>query len=846
MNFCTTIARNYLPYARVLAESLREFHSEVSVTTLLLDDPEKSVRSESEPFEVLHVEDLGVPSLGEMIPRYGPVDFSAMVRPWLLKRMLETDSDHVVYLDPDIQVFAPLADVAEAAKKHGIALVPRVLEPMPRDGERPTEQEVSAAGAYDIGFVALGAGEVSSRFLDWWSKGILEVCSREEVQPLASSGERWHREAQPSALFADRRWVDLIPNMFPNTKVLRTPGLDAAYWNLHARKLEKDVDKIVTNGEILKALHFSGFTPEYPHWLSMHATRVKLSENPVLAELCSSYAQRLAERRYGESSDPPYRYDTLPNGIPHDEVLRRLYGEAIDSGEDFGDIFEPEGADKFLRWLNSPAENGGRHGITRFMYRGMYIERSDVRERFGNLDGAGGKGFVRWVMNHGRDRHDIPEQLVPDDPYGFSKASEPRTKRKIDGVNVVGYLTGEMGLGEVARQNIAALQAVEIPVATKTFNHFGNRNQHEFEDLVSPEGYSTNLICLQPAELQKFRREVGEEFFEGRRTIGVWGWELDVFPEEWFDALDLVDEVWVWTSYVAETFSRQSSKPVITIPPPVVAPDFEGAKAGLGIPEGFTFLFVFDFHSVMQRKNPTGLVEAFKRAFAPGEGPQLVLKSINGDVRPRFLEQLKVAALGRDDIFVVDEYVSAKEKTALMAGCDCYVSLHRSEGFGLTPAEAMSLGKPAIATGFSGTTDFMTDENSYLVDYTMVEVGEGSPPYPPHGTWAEPDLDHAAALMRHVWKNPEEAKAKGERARRDIEEKLSPKAIGKLMKERLERRKAAPPARAANHAKSEAGNLAGSGVPAVEVSSRVRRVGGVARQLAMRGVGRLKRIKPLR
>jgi glycosyltransferase involved in cell wall biosynthesis len=210
-----------------------------------------------------------------------------------------------------------------------------------------------------------------------------------------------------------------------------------------------------------------------------------------------------------------------------------------------------------------------------------------------------------------------------------------------------------------------------------------------------------------------------------------------------------------------------------------VAADSGGAKVDIGVPEGFTFLFLFDFHSVMQRKNPHGLIEAFKRAFAPGEGPQLVIKSINGDARPRFLEQLKVATLDRDDIFVVDEYLSAKEKTALMAGCDCYVSLHRSEGFGLTPAEAMSVGKPVIATGFSGTADYMNSANSYLVDYTMVEVGEGSPPYEAYGTWAAPNLDHAAALMRRVWENPQEASAKGERARRDIEE-------NKLMRARLE------------------------------------------------------------
>lgn len=854
MRVCTIVARNYLAHARVLAESFREQHPNGTCTVLLLDDPGRTVDAASEPFEVLYVENLGVPELRVLFPRYSAVELSAAVRPWFLKRLLDQGADHVVYLDPDIQLFAPLDDIGELAEEHGIVLASRVAEPIPRDGERPTEQEILAAGAYDPGFIALGNGETSGCFLDWWMEGLVGARSAEEPQSLPLFDEPWRPEPRPDPLFADQRWIDSVPNIFSQTKVLRDPGCDVAYWNLHARTLRRDGEDITVDGQTLRFFHFSGFLPDYPHWLSQHATRVKLSENPILAGLCASYTGRLKEHGYDKASRVPYGYGQLPNGLPHDDVLRRLYNQAMDAGEDFGDIFEPEGAEKFLRWINSPAEDGGNHGITRFMYEGLYMERDDVRQRFKGLSGPAGKGFIRWVMNHGRDRHEIPDRLVPDDPYGFSKTSEPRTTAEVDGVNVVGYLTGEMGLGEVARQNIAALRAGGVPVATKKFDHFGNRNEHEFEEVISPRNYSVNLICLQPPELKQFHREVGKESFEGRRSIGVWGWELDVFPEKWLDALDLVDEVWVWTSYVAETLNRISTKPVVTIPPPVVVPDLGDTTVDIGVPEGFTFLFVFDFHSVMNRKNPQGLVEAFKRAFAPGEGPQLVIKSINGDARPRFLEQLKVAALGRDDIHVVDRYVSFREKTALMAGCDCYVSLHRSEGFGFTPAEAMALGRPVIATGYSGNVDFMSNANSYLVDYTLTEVGPGSPPYPPDGRWAEPDLDHAAALMRHVWKNPDEARARGDRARRDIERTLSPEAIGKAMRARLERVVGAPPVHEPAPApprdvKKEAPKRAESGGgklqaaqqilkqgPAVEAPSRLGRAGRFARRLVLRGM----------
>ncbi|MBA2692475.1 MAG: FkbM family methyltransferase [Rubrobacter sp.] len=123
----------------------------------------------------------------------------------------------------------------------------------------------------------------------------------------------------------------------------------------------------------------------------------------------------------------------------------------------------------------------------------------------------------------------------------------------IEGVNVV----GEMGLGEVARQYVAALQEAGVPVATKTYIHFGNRNEHAFVDVDTDETYPRNLICLQPLELMDFYRDVGEEFFRNRHTVGVWGREIDAFPEDWLDALDFVDEVWAWTDYVAGTFDEQ-------------------------------------------------------------------------------------------------------------------------------------------------------------------------------------------------------------------------------------------------------------------------------------------------
>jgi hypothetical protein len=216
--------------------------------------------------------------------------------------------------------------------------------------------------------------------------------------------------------------------------------------------------------------------------------------------------------------------------------------------------------------------------------------------------------------------------------------------------------------------------------------------------------------------------------------------------------------------------------PVHCIPLPfgIAEPVGELHRKSLGIPEGFFFLFSFDFHSVFRRKNPLGVIEAFKRAFREGEGPSLVIKCINGDAHLAELEQLRYAARDRSDIIIIAGYMDSASNQALTAACGCYVSLHRSEGLGLTMAEAMRLKRPVIATAYSGNMDFMSERNSYLCRFDKVPVGPGSPPYPASALWAEPHVDHAAELMRHVYAHPEEAAARGRFAAEELAERFSP------------------------------------------------------------------------
>ena len=268
--------------------------------------------------------------------------------------------------------------------------------------------------------------------------------------------------------------------------------------------------------------------------------------------------------------------------------------------------------------------------------------------------------------------------------------------------------------------------------------------------------------------------------------MGYWAWEMEEFPDSWPRAFEIVDEIWMNSEHAATGVRGLTDKPVEVFPVPVEVPCPGGAAArsALGLPEAFLFLFIFDYGSVPERKNPLGLVRAFKQAFAPGEGPVLVIKSINEAAYLTKREQLRYEAADRPDIVFLEGYLAAGHKDALIAACDCYVSLHRAEGFGLTMAEAMALGKPTIATGYSGNLEFMTRENSYLVGWSEATVPADCRPYRAGTKWAEPDLDEAAALLRRVYENPGEARRVGEVGRADLERLHGPAARARLL-ERL-------------------------------------------------------------
>jgi glycosyltransferase involved in cell wall biosynthesis len=362
--------------------------------------------------------------------------------------------------------------------------------------------------------------------------------------------------------------------------------------------------------------------------------------------------------------------------------------------------------------------------------------------------------------------------------------------RGLDGVNVIGYLRTENGVGSAARGYVRALRALRVPITLLDVSDLsGNRAEDEtFTCFDDRHPYKINLVCGDIDLHFAMIARLGEEAYKRCYNIGVWAWELPRFPEKWYDRFVYYDEIWAGTSFIANTLSPISPIPVIRIPP-VLTPEALGSReAGrrrLDVsPEEFVYLFIFDFHSGYERKNPLALLDAFRKAFTPSDPVRLVIKCVNPDFNREHFAAIQERAKGYP-VSIHSGYWSAEEMRDLMAACDAYVSLHRSEGTGLTVTDAMAFGKPVIATGWSGNMDFMTAANSFPVRYQLVQLRERIGHYQAGETWAEPSVEHAAEGMRFVFENRKEAEARGLAARRDIETDYSEEAVANLIQNRL-------------------------------------------------------------
>ncbi|MEM0333388.1 MAG: glycosyltransferase [Candidatus Aenigmatarchaeota archaeon] len=423
----------------------------------------------------------------------------------------------------------------------------------------------------------------------------------------------------------------------------------------------------------------------------------------------------------------------------------------------------------------------------------VWLSRPDLQKHFDISTVEGQQAFVHWFLvsferEYGREPVIPKKEILSANAHKY----EEIMIEGLLGANLVGYAHGVLGMGEHVRNTAKAFQEIGIPFSIYNFRIGveGREDRtltlHGFVD--NKNIHKANIFHINADQMLRAYTILGREFFANKYNIGYWAWELSKVPTDMAIAVNVIDEVWAPSRFIQESFAEITTLPVVHMPLLVELPEFKKlGKTYFGIPEeSFAFLFIFDFLSYPARKNPYDLVRAFKIAFPKNEKDVvLVLKTMYADINTDSWRNLQDLIGGDNRIYVINSVMPQAEVYALIDACDCFVSLHRSEGFGRGIAESMYLGKPVIATNYSGNTDFTLPDNSCLVDFKLIPVKEGEYPGYKGQVWAQPDVEQAAFYMRKIYEDKHYREELGLRARKFMLENYSTKAIGMRYFERL-------------------------------------------------------------
>ena len=359
---CTIISLNYLAYARTLCNSFLEFHPDYKFYVLLVDRLPDGFDLSHEKFELVLVEDLGIPDFESVAFKYGVLELNTSVKPTFLKRILAEGVDQVIYFDPDILVCSALDPVYEALTTSGIVLTPHCTAP--NEGAPYAEVLLLREGVFNLGFIAVSKTIETERFLDWWEHRCLTL----------GYDERW------AGLFLDQKWINLVPCYFESVYVLKHPGCNVAYWNLHERSLEKTQTSWVVNGTTpLVFFHFSGISVDGGDRISKHTEQFGLTSRPDLAELFRHYRQCLVSNGIREFSNYRYAFDHFDNGTLVNRLQRAAF---VASEKRFGSVnpFNAEGP--FYRWARRRHLQGRQDSVGQ--YGRKAYRKADIRIRLVN------------------------------------------------------------------------------------------------------------------------------------------------------------------------------------------------------------------------------------------------------------------------------------------------------------------------------------------------------------------------------------------------------------------------------------------------------------------------------
>jgi glycosyltransferase involved in cell wall biosynthesis len=368
----------------------------------------------------------------------------------------------------------------------------------------------------------------------------------------------------------------------------------------------------------------------------------------------------------------------------------------------------------------------------------------------------------------------------------------PMPRRR--GVLFIGYVEAGLGLAESLRGLISATAAQRMHFAIYPFRvGVETRMVGQFmpEKFDRKHRYDVNVIEVSPDQVAWVFKTIDSRQVASSYNVLRTYWELPKAPQEWGAMLKEIHELWVPNEFVRGAFKEIFSGPITIIPPCVSTEEAnypDGAEFGLEKGR-FYFLFSFDFYSSHHRKNPIGVLKAFRIAFPNlNENVGLIIKSMGSETHQVAIGEQFRTFLAKDPrIRIIHGTMSRQRILGLVRACDCYVSLHRAEGFGLGMAEAMSFGKVVIGTDYSGSTDFLSDETGFPVAYDLRPVKPDEYVFwAEDQVWAEPRLESAIAAFQRAFGDAETRGRKAAAGKALVDRKYSKAAVGAAVEKRIE------------------------------------------------------------
>ena len=459
-----------------------------------------------------------------------------------------------------------------------------------------------------------------------------------------------------------------------------------------------------------------------------------------------------------------------------------------------------------VEFLNDPARIEQFHSgqnVTNFMHL-IWLSRPDLQAAFDISSADGQAAFLLWTEGSVEREYGIAPMLNMSDQTKFPrdnflkrltsfffKERGLQNRLPTPGATLIGYAEGVLGMGEHVRMSAETLARTATSFGIFDVDpgpHHKRAGIAAGFPMIMNNRYRANIFHVNADQMLNAFCKLGPDFFRDRYNIGFWAWELAKCPDAWLPVIEMVDEIWAPSRFIQDAFAAVTDKPVVHMPLCVELPAIERrSRASFGLPEGHClFLYTFDFLSYIDRKNPFAAIRAFKEAFSDRNTPAgLVLKIMKGDPEsPKWQEMLELIG-GDPRIVVINQVMNRNDVLALLECCDCFVSLHRSEGFGRGPAEAMYLGKPVIVTNYSGNLDFTRADDSLLVDHTLIPVQPGQYVFGEGQVWADVDISHAARQMRQVFEQSPQVAEIARNGERVIKEEFSYSAIARRMNDRL-------------------------------------------------------------